>query len=107
MLHPLRSLVKNYWRIICFVILVLICIIETWFVIQPQFSESEINLNSSSCNYSKNIGRRIYFHKCVKENNIVYDIRYFFKEKKILKPDIIGVQLQKSEYEKLCQQCFS
>lgn len=66
-----------------------------------------IDLTNSSCIYSENLGRRLYFHICNKENIRVYDIRYFWKEElNLIKPQIIGVQLNGIEFGKLCKQCL-
>lgn len=98
---------ENYKNFFAF-ILILTCAVETILLIQPEFYEIKIDLSTSSCNHSENLGRKIFLHKCVKEHNtVVYDIRYFFKQNYTLKPDIIGVQLFEHEFKKLCQQCLN
>lgn len=56
------------------------------------------------CIHSEHLGRRLYFHICVKENVKVFDIRYFWKnDLGGIKPQIIGVQLSEHQYEKICK----
>lgn len=70
--------------------------------------EEAVDISNTTCVYSENIGRRIFFHVCFKEESKVYDIRHFYKEELHgLKPQIIGVQLTESEFSKLCRQCYT
>lgn len=65
-----------------------------------------VDLSKSNCSVSENIGRRVYFHKCSKEDGVVYDIRkFYYNSTNVLKPELHGIQLFKNEFMKLCQQC--
>lgn len=99
-------LVIDKWKSLTIAILLLVCIIQTTVIIHQVPSQLKINLSDSSCNYSRNIGKRIFFHKCVKENQIVYDLRYFYLENKTLKADITGFQLDRKQFGNLCEQCY-
>lgn len=83
-------------------VLVLIGACVTFWTGSPG-EEKRVDLSNTTCIYSENIGRRIFFHVCYKEESKIYDIRYFFKED--LKPQIIGVQLSELEFSKICRQC--
>ncbi len=74
--------------------------------------EGKVDLKNSTCKESVYIGqesvyigRKVYLHKCVKENKTVYDLRYFWKDDDMLKADRIGVQMWRDEFKKLCNFC--
>lgn len=69
-------------------------------------TENRVNLTGVNCTISANIGRKLFFHVCRKENKTVYDVRYFYKnEDEILKAGIIGVQMNRDEFKKVCKYC--
>ena len=71
-------------------------------------SEKRVNLTGVNCSLSTHIGRKLFFHVCLKENKKVYDVRYFWEnEDQILKANIIGVQMNQAEFEKICKYCPS
>ena len=70
--------------------------------------ENRVNLTGINCSLSTHVGRKLFFHICFKENKKVYDIRYFWEnEDRILKADIIGVQMNQAEFNKICKHCPS
>lgn len=80
--------------------------IQVSVIIYQTKAEGLVDLSKTACNYSQNIGGRIFFHKCFKNNRLVYDIRYFYKNNKTLKAGVIGIQLNQPEFNKLCEQCY-
>ena len=94
-------------------ITVVTCIIYSAFVLsmihfKNEPVENRVNLTGVNCSSSAYLGRKLFFHICLKEKKIVYDIRYFWENKdKILKADIIGVQLNQAEFKKNCKYCPS
>lgn len=94
---------------ICFALVIAIGIIEL-IVYYAMFTESEgqVDLTNTTCTESVYIGRKLFFHKCMKENKTVYDLRYFWKDKEAdgaLKANIIGVQMITDEFNKICKFC--
>lgn len=72
--------------------------------------EGEVDLANTTCTTSVHIGRKIFFHICMKENKSVYDLRYFWKDTDTThtwKANIIGVQMTSNEFIKLCNFCSS
>lgn len=68
--------------------------------------EERVDISNTTCIQSKYIGRKLFFHICMKENKTVYDLRYFWRDKNTtLKADIIGVQMTAKEYAKICNFC--
>lgn len=66
----------------------------------------KINISNTPCTISKHIGRKIFLHICKKNEEVVYDIRYFWSnESQTLKPEIIGVQLTEREFQNVCKFC--
>lgn len=112
MLHTIRSIIYRIQFIYILVsILVLICLMQVHVIIYKSKVNDKVelvavDLSKAACNYSQNIGRRIFFHKCFKNKQPLYDIRHFFKNIQTLKADIIGTQLNQLEFDKLCEQCY-
>ena len=70
--------------------------------------ENRVNLTGVNCSSSSHIGWKLTFHACLKENKKVYAVRYFWgNEDRILKADIIGVQMYQAEFNKICRYCPS
>ena len=68
--------------------------------------ENRENLTGVNRSLSTYIGRKLFFHVCMKENQKVYDVRYFWEnEDRILKAGIIGVQMNQPEFHKICKYC--
>jgi len=97
--------IKVILAVVCVVvILALVCVVELIVLFAP--NEEYVDLSKSTCSVSENIGRRVYFHKCLKEKSVVYDIRqFYYNGTNDLKPEVHGIQLFKHEFMKLCQQC--
>lgn len=65
-----------------------------------------VNITNTTCTKSVHITRKIFFHECLKDNQTIYDLRYFWAdENNELHASIIGVQISAIEYKKLCQMC--
>ena len=69
--------------------------------------EKQVNLTNTTCTHSVYIGRKLFFHKCAKENKTIFDLRYFWKDTEggTLKANIIGVQMSLKEFLKICNYC--
>lgn len=75
-------------------------------VCKEKNSGNKINISNIPCTISKHIGRKIFLHVCKKNDEMVYDIGYFWSNKsQTLKPEIIGVQLTKTEFQNVCKIC--
>lgn len=69
--------------------------------------EERVDISNTTCIHSEYIGRKLFFHVCMKENKPVYDVRYFWRDKNTtLKADIIGVQMTTKEFAKICNFCL-
>ena len=69
-------------------------------------TEKRVNLTSVNCSLSTHIGRKLFFHVCLKENKKVYDVHYFWEnEDQILKAKIIRLQMNQAEFKKICKYC--
>jgi len=103
-IRPVLSSIE--FKIIVVTIFILIGLISVSVIIYGSQTEEVVDLSKAACNYSQNIGRRIFFHKCFLNKYPVYDIRYFYLINKTLKADVIGIQLNQVEFNKLCKQCY-
>lgn len=94
------------WVIIT--LLCIICVLEPLLWLNRcDYDGETINLNNTNCTYSENIGRRLFFHICSKDNYMIYDIRYFWRDEPgHLKPEVVGVQLSQLEFQRVCSQCL-
>lgn len=73
-------------------------------------SIDDVNVSNSTCYYSERLGNRknLYLHVCRKGSSRVYDVRYFFKDDSPgLKANVVGVQLDESEFKNLCKTCLN
>lgn len=99
----------NLLNIICFVLIIIVAIIELiLYCTVLSASEEQVDLSNTTCTESVHIARKLFFHKCLKENKTIFDIRYFWKneeENNVLKASIIGVQMINEEFNKLCNYC--
>lgn len=84
-------------------------ILECYFVINCSRHdfEEKINLTNTECIYSIHIGRKLFLHECIKNNKSIFDLRYFWKHdlNDELKADIVGIQMSKEEFIKICTYC--
>lgn len=85
----------NLLNKICFGLIITIAIIELIvYCTILSVSEEQVNITNTTCKKSLHIGRNLFFHKYIKENKTVYDLRYFWKNEEEnggLKASIIGV----------------
>lgn len=107
MVFHFEQIKKNGMVLFCLAMIIIIIIESSILIINIiEVKEDRIDLNNTSCKLTKYLGRQIYFHVCEKNLKNVYDIRYFWtKEKGVIKPEIIGVQLTEMEFDILCKQC--
>lgn len=105
---------KNFSKKTWFYIVVLLSVMIVDFIVfaiyfqtQTTIKSSEkINISNSTCSVSKHIGRKIFLHICLKNKQEIFDIRYFFSNRTLNPfPEIIGVQLTKREFRKVCEVC--
>lgn len=93
------------------VLIIIIGIIEIIiFSLYIKDYERVVDLANTTCTMSAYIGRKMFFHICIKENKTVYDLRYFWKDTDTThawKADIIGVQMTSNEFIKMCNFCPS
>lgn len=67
-----------------------------------------VDITNTTCVQSEYIGRRLFFHTCLKDGKTVYDLRYFWKdsnENNKFKASIIGIQATTEEFKKICTFC--
>lgn len=86
----------------------LLTVVLESFVINDNIDQRmlEVNITNTSCTKSVHIARKIFLHKCFKNNKTVYDLRYFWTdENHTLRASIIGLQISETEYKKFCQIC--
>lgn len=78
-----------------------------FFSLRSSDYDEQVDISTTNCTYSSHIGRRIFFHTCLKENKTVYDIRYFWlDDDDILQASIIDVKVSLEEFSKICNYCF-
>lgn len=103
--HMLRKLLL--WFLLTLCLVELIIFLSIYYNTECEYGD-KIDLKNTSCSHSENLGTKLYFHICEKENSKVYDLRYFWKEElDRIKPQIIGVQLSERQFKTICQQCYN
>lgn len=72
------------------------------------YNNLRVNITNTTCLKSTYIGRKIFFHTCLKDNATVYDLRYFWlNEDRTLRANIFGIQMSSDEFVKICNFCVS
>lgn len=100
----------NKKLIICLIatgLIILGGIAETFlFANNDQDYEYEVDIKNTTCVRSINMGKKLFFHICLKENKIVYDLRYFWPDvNDTLQASVIGVQMSRKKFNKMCSYC--
>lgn len=96
----------------------IICLIATGLIIlggiaetfllanNSQDYEYEVDIKNTTCVRSINMGNKLFFHICLKENKIVYDLRYFWPDvNNTLQASVNGVQMSGKKFNKICSYC--
>lgn len=68
-------------------------------------SYETVNITNTICHLSIPISNKIYLHECLKSNQKIYDLRKFYLEEDTLKADIIGIQMNRNNFGKICNFC--
>lgn len=73
-------------------------------VIDKQSYET-VNLTNTMCHQSIRITKKIFLHECMKSKEKIYDLRNFYIDNNVLNADIVGFQMNKKQFGRICNFC--
>lgn len=105
-----KEMNDNKKLIICLIaagLIILTGIAETFLLANNgQDYEYQVDIKNTTCVRSIYLGKKLFFHICLKENKFVYDLRYFWPDvNDSLQASIIGVQMSREKFYKMCSYC--